>query len=156
MSEHSSHANEAERRYTEAARLMVGLSAIGHLVTKSSPRVRRAFDELEDAASEHHGLAREHNLAENDWVYNIDPSPLIHPDHTDPSQRRPVVVAILDGEEADLAVETAGPFPMVVAGEDGTRHTIHTEDELRHRLEKMHGAPVTTIRPLPFAASLDD
>lgn len=156
MSKDHDQPTRLEREYTEAARLMAGLYAIEHLIEHYPPssEVGAAYDTFADAASEAYALAREANLSENEWAYNEDPSPLIHPDYTDPGKRRSVVVAIVDAEEGDLQIETVGPFPMYVEDpDDSSVHTIHTEDELLEHYRGMYGDAVTTIRPMPFAAA---
>lgn len=112
-----------------------------------------AFDRLRDEVLEELASSREENLAENGWSHQQDLSPLIHPDYTDPDERRPVVVAVVDPGECDLEAETAGPFPMTVEGEDGAAVTLHSEQELLAHFRDLYGERVTTIRPLPFASS---
>lgn len=110
-----------------------------------------AFDRLRDEVLEELASSREENLGENGWAYQRDLSPLIHPDYTDPDKRRAVVVGIVDADECDLAVETAGPFPMAVEGEDGSALIINSEQELLAHFGRLYGERVTTIRPMPFA-----
>jgi hypothetical protein len=152
--------NPTEQRYTGAARLMQGLAAIKHLTTGAGPDIRRAFEDLVDAATGEEASAREANLIENDWAYGeAGPSPLMHPDYTDPSKRRAVIVGIIDAEEADLHVETVGPFPMAVedptSSEEGTATVIVNEGELLEHFHALYGGAMTTIRPMPCATAPD-
>lgn len=112
-----------------------------------------AFDKIRDEVIEELASSREENLSENGWTYQQDLSPLIHPDYTDPEKRRAVVVGIAGTDECDLALETAGPFPMAVEGEEGKPLTVNNEDELIEHFRSLYGDAVSTIRPMPFAGS---
>lgn len=155
MSNNADYANTTEREYTEAERLMAGLYAIEHLLDNYAPSlpVGNAYDALVEAARAEYRRVRERNRTENGWVFDGELSPLIDPDYTDPDRRRAVVVAVVDAEEVDLAVETAGPFPMILEDADQEASTtINSEEELRRHFEDVYGGAVTTIRPMPFAS----
>lgn len=164
-------ANATEQRYTDAARLVQGLAAIKHLVENSGPDVRRSFEDLIDTATGEESSWRGTNLIENDWAYGEtgegQVSPLIHPDYTDPSKRRAVIVGIIDAEEGDLHIETVGPFPMAVENlddtedpedledldetEQSTATVILNEGQLLDHFHTLYGGAMTTIRPALFA-----
>lgn len=153
--------NPTEQRYTGAARLLEGLAAIKQLTIGAGPDVGRAFEDLVDAATGEEASAREANLIENDWAYGeAGPSPLIHPDYTDPSKRRAVIVGIIDAEEGDLHVETVGPFPMAVEDptgpDEGAATVILNEGELLEHFHALYGGAMTTIRPMPSATAPDE
>lgn len=148
--------NDTERNYTGAARLVAGLSAIRHLVDGGSADVKIAYEDLVDAVSEDEAIHRERNLCENNWAYGEgEPSPLIHPDYTDPGKSRKLIVGVISAEEADIEIETIGPFPMGVEY-DAEIITINSEDELFEHFHQRYGGQVTTVSPMPFAVPARD
>lgn len=113
-----------------------------------------ASDRLRDEVLEELADSREENLTENGWSHQQDLSSLIHPDYTDPEKRRPVLVGIVSPAEADIEVETIGPFPMTVEEpESGGRLTLYSEEELTEHFRGLYGEMFTTIRPMLLACS---
>lgn len=111
-----------------------------------------AFDKLRREVIEELASSREENFSENGLTHQQDLSPLIHPDCTDPDQRRAVLIGIVCPAEADIEVETVGPFPMTV--EDpvgGGRLTLRSEGELTEHFRNLYGEMFATVRPMPFA-----
>lgn len=145
-----------ERYYTRAGRLVQGLSAIEHLVLPYGPGpIAEAFYKLLDAATEEYASLQMDNEKENAWVYQDPPSPLIHPDYTDPDKRREVLVGIIDASEADIELHTCGPYPFWIEqidpnDEEQQPTCIRGEDELRDYAARNFES-YTFVSPMPFA-----